>query len=430
MRRAVSLAALWLVTACGRLGFEAADGSGSSSPDATGVPDDTGVPAQLCPTQPMTAGTTVTNITDLRSAIQTATAGDTILLADGVYSTATTLTVAIPNLTIRSASNRADAAIIDGQGVASPLLYVRTAGFSIIAITLRNTGQDAINIEPLDTTTDATGTSVYDVTFTDVRGPVLRAKAYQGLATSPFPDAGEMACSRIGHTVANDCGTDGVFGVRLMGVRSWKIRENYFSGRCGTTRTRALWADYGARDISILGNVFADNGNNVLLGSAALRTYPDPLPASCPSAPTFWGGVVCNNRIAGLGVASRSGQDFEEGIALWSACDTWVMHNTVVSPGSSETFENIEYRFTDTYVHLVNNLTAVAPLQRDGGQIDPVTSHYLYASTADFVDATAGDLRLAPSATVPTGAVISQCLVDATGKARNIPAPTPGAFER
>jgi hypothetical protein len=415
MRRRVSLAAVWLVSACGRFGFDPI-GTGSNAPDATGIPDDTGVTAALCPPRAMTAGTTVTNMAELVSAIQTAAPGDTILVSDGVYSTNGTIAIATPGLTIRSASNRADAAIIDGLGAANPLFYVRTANVSFIALTLRNTGQDAIYVEPLDATTDTDGTKIYDVTFTDVRGPAVRAKSYQSLATTRFADNGAVACSRVGHTLDDDCGGDGVFGVRLMGVRNWTIRENYFSGRCTTTRTRAIWADFGARDISIVGNVFADNTNNMLLGSATLRTYPDPLPTSCSGTPTFWGGIVCNNRIPGLGVPSRSGNDFEEGIALWSACDTRVLHNTVVSPATSETFENIEYRFADTYVHLVNNLLTVNPLQRDGGLIDPASANTLYTSPADFVDAAAGDLRIATSSTLPVGAAISQCMVDASGR--------------
>jgi hypothetical protein len=423
-------AALWLAAAaCGRFGFDFVEGSGSNtmSPDATGVPDDTGIPAVACPPIAMQAGTMVSTITQLRTAIANASQNETILLADGVYNTSTTIEVNAPDVTIRSASNHADAVIIDGQGQANPIFYFRQLHTSLIAVTLRNTGQDAIVVEPFDATTVLRNANIYDVTFTDIRGPAVRAKSYQSLATTEYADYGKLQCSRIGHTLPNDCGSDGVFGVRLMGVRGWEIRNNYFAGRCAAARVRAIWADKGARDIVISDNVFSDNGNNILMGGAALRTYPDTLPAGCTGPPDAWGGLVCNNRIAGLGVPARANEDFEEGIALWTACDTYVLHNTVVSPAGTETLENIEYRFTGTYAHLLNNLLEADPVARDGGTIDIASTNVRYASTADFVNAAAGDLRLTHA--LALGAPINDCLTDAAGKPRNAGAPTPGAYE-
>jgi hypothetical protein len=430
MRRPLLLAAVWLAAACGRFGFDFVEGVGSNStsPDATGVPDDTGISSVACPSKPMVSGTMVTTASQLRAAITAASPGDTILLADGLYTTSTTINVNVPNLTIRSASNRADAAIVDGQGVADPIFYVRQANVAFISLTLRNTGSDSIVFEPLDAAGDATGALVYDVTFTDSRGPAVRAKSYMSLDTPPFADGGTFACSRVAHTVANDCGTDGVFGARLMGVRGWTIRDNYFSGQCGTARIRAIWADRGARDISILGNVFANNGNNIMLGGAVGRTYPDALPAGCTGTPEVWGGLVCNNRISAAIVPSRTMNDFEEGIALWTACDTWVLHNTIASPIGFETYENIEYRFAGSYVHLFNNVLEMAPLGRDNGMLDPTSANNVYTTLSVFVDANAGDLR--PSSSFGSGAPISQCLTDANGVARNAISPIPGAFER
>ena len=430
MRRRLLLAALWLAAACGRFGFDFVEGTGSSSTpaDATGVPDDTGISPVSCPAKDPQTGTIVSTMAQLRTAIANASQYETILLADGLYTTTTTLEITVPDLTIRSASNRADAAIIDGQGAANPILYLRNDHIALYSLTLRNTGGDAVVVEPFDGAGQAQNTEIYDVTFTDVRGPAVRAKSYQSLATTPYADYGTLACSRIGHTVANDCGPDGVFGARLMGVRGWVIDSNYFSGQCGSARVRAIWADKGARDTSIVGNVFANNGNNIIVGGAALRTYPDALPAGCTVAPDFWGGLICNNRISGLNVPARANNpDFEEGIALWTACDTWVLHNTVVSPAGTETYENIEYRFAGTYVHLLNNLLEADPVARDSGMIDPASANVRYASTATFVDAANGDLRLTQS--LALGAPIPDCFTDAAGKPRNAGGPTPGAYE-
>jgi hypothetical protein len=163
----------------------------------------------------------------------------------------------------------------------------------------------------------------------------------------------------------------------------------------------------------------------------ALRTYADPLPTGCTGTPQAWGGVICNNRIAGLGVPTNtSSADFDEGIALWSTCDTWVMHNTVVSPPGAETFENIEYRYPETFVHLLNNVISVGPLGRDGGTLAPISSTFTYQSPSEFVDAPAGDLRPSPTFASGPGSPISKCITDAAGVSRNTSAPTPGAYER
>ena len=426
MRRFLVLAAL---CACGRLGFDRVPGQGSAI-DAPRNPIDVGVPVEQCPAQPMTAGTMVTTPLELVNAINAAAPGDTILLADGVYDFNTTINIATAGLTIRSASNRADAVKIDGGSAAAPIFYVRASNTTFISLSIVNSADEGIRVEPLMTGT-AAGTQIYDVTFEDNNGVALRAKPYSTLATGPFSDNGSVACSRFLHSTPDSCAGDGTFGVRLMGTRTWTVRDNYFAGQCSPTRVRAIWSDYGARDVDIIDNVFSNNMNNIIFGNMALRTYPDPLPTGCTGTPQAWGGVICNNRIAGLGVASNSSApDFDEGIALWSTCDTWVMHNTIVSPAGAETFENLEYRYPETYVHLVNNVASVAPLGRDSATIDPASSTVTYSMASDFVDALAGDLHLSPTFSVAPGSPISKCLTDAAGVMRNAAGPTPGAYER
>ena len=132
-----------------------------------------------------------------------------------------------------------------------------------------------------------------------------------------------------------------------------------------------------------------------------------PIQSRCrpdgTGTPDAWGGLICNNQIASATVqAVSNAEDFDEGISLSNACDTWVMHNSVVSPGGAETFAEIDYRFPSGYPHLLNNLVGVAPLQRDGGNIDPASFTEVY-TVRPFRDAAGGGTcaRARPRASAP-----------------------------
>src|SRR5690606_18094434 len=200
-------------------------------------------------------------------------------------------------------------------------------------------------------------------------------------------------------------------GDRRRLVRDWVVRHNVFDRRaCATPSYRTIWFDAGSRDTVITDNLFFGSNYHVLFGgSPPSRTYADPIPATCTGTnqPDHYGGVICNNVIAAVTLPSDDTlEDFHEGIALWNACETWVLHNTIATNvDASEIWTTIEYRFDATYVHLVNNLAATLPMARENAELDPVyaASNVVYASTSEFVDLAAGNLRLSPAAMVPTG---------------------------
>jgi hypothetical protein len=374
----------------------------------------------------------VTDVVGLTQAVAMASPGDTILLAPGTYLLSATLFMSTPNVTLRSETDDPASVILDGGDVVAPV-RMQSTGVALVSLTVARSVDDGARIEPTASGT-VTDISIYDVTFLDNRNTGTRVIPYASQAAGPFADTGTIACSRFVHSTAGTCPDNGIFGVQMVGTRGWTVRDSYFAGRCSPMIARAVSVDGGSRDTTIIDNVFSNNLNNIMLGNFTLRTYPDPLPATCSGTPAFWGGLACNNRIAGLGVPSRAGAfDFDEGIALWRACDVWVMHNTITSPGATETFSEIEYRFAGSYVHLVNNLVGMAPVQRDGGGLDPASVTTVYPSTAEFVDAIGGDLRLASTTTIAPGASIASigsCATDAAGRARSTTSPMPGAYER
>src|SRR5438045_3766574 len=138
---------LLAICGCGRFGFDNVPAHGSAI-DAPRNPIDVGVPVEQCPARPMTAGTTVTTPLELVNAINAAAPGDTILLADGVYDFASTTNITTAGLTIRSASNNASAVNIDGGSAAAPIFYVRASNTTFIALTISNSGDEGIRIEP------------------------------------------------------------------------------------------------------------------------------------------------------------------------------------------------------------------------------------------------------------------------------------------
>jgi hypothetical protein len=416
---------------CGRLGFD--DITGQSGPDAGPV-------AARCPALlPDQGSTQVSDTAGLISAVAAASPGDTITLADGVYRLTEQLVLDRPDVTLRSVSGDPSSVTLDAGGTVDPAVRVAASGVRLEAMTIARSSGDGVAVEPT-ATGDLLDLRIYDVTFLDHGGPGVRARPHRSQFAGPFADDGTIACSRFLVTpegTERSCNPNG-FGIRASGARGWILRDNYFAAvLCDTVRARALWVTNGSRDITVVDNEFTNIGMNIMLGGGAEhRTYPDALPAGCTGTPEHRGGVVCNNRIAGLGVPAFTGvSDFEEGIALWGACDTWVTHNTIVSPGNERTYSEVEYRFPTAYVHLVNNLLQIEPRERDGGQLSPASQNTLYPAPTIFVDAASGDLRLAAGEDLPQGASIrapelAACATDAAGQPRDLDAPTPGAYER
>lgn len=423
----------WVVVAvveaaCGRLGFDA-QLDGSSDSDFDDAPAN--MTAEACPVLPVTGTTmTVTNVQDLRTALNTAApANSTILVADGLYTTTTSILITRGH-TVRSASGDASKVIFDGMGMADGVFRLESSGASLISLTVRNAVNDGTRVEST-VGTDITDNLIYDITFTTHPGSGIRIRSANGVLTGPFADSGEIACSRFITDPADCAGGTGSSGVSGDAARGWTIRNNVFDKRqCTVPSVRTVWFDTGSRDIDIISNLFLDTDYAIFAGGEPTqRTYADPLPIGCSGVPDFWGGLICNNVIASAAVVPEADEDFEEGIALWNACDTWAMHNTIVSPSPAETYSALEYRYAGTYVHFVNNVVGEAALEREGAIQDTTyaNSNYVYSSHSEFVGAAGADLRFA--GTPPTGAAITRCMTDAAGKARNAAAPAVGAYE-
>jgi hypothetical protein len=444
MGRSARLFVASFVSACG---FHAATapsdgmtgGDGRAPLDAVACPLDAGSATSACaplPDDPCAIGVASTD--DLVAAVAVAQPGQTITVAAGTYALMTTLVIGTPGVTLRSATGDASSVILDGGMVLGTVVTIDASNVSLVSITIAHSAGEGLEIQPT-ASAGLTGVRVYDVTFLDDAAEQIRIDASN--VGGPYADDGEIGCSRLMKTTFPAC-PSGSVGVYANAARGWLVHDNQFSNVACTGFARAMWFRGGSRDTRVIGNRLLSSNMNITLGDDPTmpdaRTYSDALPPTCSgfgsNAPQHWGGVLCNNAIAGLGVPSQaSGDTFDDGLSLWGTCEAWALHNTVVSPAGSLTYHDIEFRFAGTYVHLVNNLLEQAPASRDGGAQDAtyMTSSVTYGSTADFVDATGGDLHL--TATAPEGNGMSidglgMCGSDADGISR-LAAPRVGAYE-
>lgn len=112
---------------------------------------------------------------------------------------------------------------------------------------------------------------------------------------------------------------------------------------------------------------------------------------------------------AGL-FASSAG--FDCGICLWSACNSMVLHNTIVS--TRKNFSSIEWRFKGSQgISIYNNIATHALRQRDGASARE-ENNLTRAGRYLFVDAQNGDLHLTSrsKSAVDKGKRLPQGLVD------------------
>ena len=396
--------------------------------------------ADPCPPLPPPGGATVSvaTVAELASAVNTASAGDTILIADGTYNLdGVYLWVDTPGVTLRSASGDRDAVILDGNYLTGELIAVAASGVTIADLTLREAVWHPIHVMSTSGA-DTLDTLIYNVHIVD---PGQQAIKINPVDTAHFPDHGTIACSHIELTDAGrievwningSCYTGGVDAHR---ARDWTIRDNLIEGFWCTDGLSEhavhLWR--GCRDTVVERNVVRENARGIgfgLVSSGDARTYSDD---PCPGAAYVghYGGIIRNNVVfaASAGLFD-SVAGFDCGICLASACGARVFHNTVAStlaPSAS----SIEWRFPSTDAEITNNLATHNYWQRDGATAT-LAGNLDAQPLSLFVDGVGGDLHLAPSATMAIDQVSAPVEVtdDIDGHARPVgPSSDVGADE-
>lgn len=361
-----------------------------------------------CPPLPPPTGATVlvAGVAALEDAVNNATPGLTILIADDVYAlNGVYLRIDVPNVTLRSASGNREAVVLDGDYVTTEIVQVVASGVTIADLTLREAYDHPIHVMSTDGA-DTVDTLIYNVHIVDPGEQAIKINPYTQAGAAHFPDDGVVACSHIELTdagraqIRNDCYTGGVDAHQAWG---WVIRDNLIEGFwCPSGLSEhAVHVWVTSRDTLVERNVLRDNARGVgfgMLTEGDGRTYPDnPCPGAAGAYVDHYGGVVRNNAIfasdAGL-FASEYG--FDCGICLWQACGARVLHNTVAS--TQAPFSSIEWRFDRTDADIINNLATY--ILRDRGGTARLSGNLENQPLTLFVDGANGDLHLLPSATV------------------------------
>jgi hypothetical protein len=360
---------------------------------------------QHCPPLGPPEGRIVTVATEaeLWDAVNEGVPYTTILVADGSYQLGQNgyyLWLDTPNVTLRSQSGDREAVVLDDAYSGSEIVTVAASGVTIADLTIKRAGTHPIHVVSSDSG-DTRGTLVYNVTIVD--------PGQQGIKINPhtaqvhFPDAGEIACSRIELTavgraavvdINGSCYTGGVDGHQ---ARDWIIRDNEIDGFwCSSGLSEhAIHMWRGSRDTLVERNILRDNARGVGFGlatSGQARTYADsPCPAAGDGYVDHYGGLVRNNFVFASSTALFGSEyGFDCGICLWQACGARAVHNTVAS--TQAPFSSIEWRFENSDVDIINNL--VTHNLNDRGGTSRVEGNLEGGLLSLFVDGPGGDLHL------------------------------------
>lgn len=358
----------------------------------------------FCPALPVTGSPVhVSTVDGLQNAVNNASPGDTILIADGTYNlNGVYLRVDTPNVTLRSASGNRAAVVLDGNYLTEEIVQIVASDVTVADMTLREAHYHPIHVSTEGN--DTLNTLIYNVHIIDPRQQAIKINPG---TSGGYPDNGTVACSRIELTDAGRPHVDHestpcyTGGIDAHQARDWTIRDNQIEGFwCASGLSEHgihLWR--GCRDPIIERNVLGNNARGIGLGMATSgtgRTYPDnPCPTGSGYVDHF-GGVVRNNFVwANDSGLFSSEYGFDCGICLWNACGPWVGHNTVAS--TQAPFSGIEWRFSNTNIDLVNNL--LTHNLRDRGGTARELDNAEYQPLSLFVDGANGDLHLVSTAT-------------------------------
>lgn len=383
---------------------------------------------QFCPALPDPTGSTVfvSSVADLVNAVNNASSGQTILIADGTYNLdGEYLRIDTPNVTLRSERGNRDDVILDGNYQTTEIVQIVASNVTIADLTLRAAYDHPIHAMSSDGA-DTTNTLIYNVHIID---PGQQAIKVNPAVAGYYVDEGRIACSHIELTdagrnrIRDNCYTG---GIDVHQARDWIVQDNLIEGFwCAQGLSEhAIHFWVSSRDTLVERNVLFNNARGVGFGLAeardGVRTYPDnPCPSAGDAYVDHYGGIVRNNFVFANDSALFASEDgFDSGISLWQACGARVLHNTVASTRSP--FSSIEWRFAATNVEIINNLVTHNLMDRGGTA--SLSGNLQNQPLNLFVDGAGGDLHLVDSATAAIDQVAapSDCLDDIDGTTRPV----------
>lgn len=363
-----------------------------------------------CPSLPPPTGTVVTvdSELELRDAVNNASPGTTIMIADGTYHLGQKgyyLWINTPDVTLRSASGDRERVVLDDNYAKSEIITIAASNVTVADMTIMRAKTHPIHVVSTDDG-DTLNTLIYNVHIIDPGQQAIKINPHA--AKVHFTDNGVVACSTLELTDAGRAkvwelnGSCYTGGVDAHQSRGWEIRDNVIEGFwCPDGLSEHgvhFWT--GSRDTMVERNLLIDNARGIgfgLMENEFGRTYPDD---PCPEAGGNVGhydGVIRNNFVfASRAELFESRDHADTGIALAQACGARVQHNTVAFTGKPNPFSAIEWRFANTDAIVENNLTTHN--LKDRGGYASLSGNLDYQPLSLFVDGPNGDLHLADTA--------------------------------
>jgi hypothetical protein len=346
-----------------------------------------------CPALPPPAGLTVSVSTaaQLQAAVNNLASNTTILIADGVYDLTNTLNIrAVDNITLRGLSGDRDAVVLRGRGMSNAnfgnvphvVALYDADDVTLADLTLRDAYYHLVQVHGED---GPQRPRFYNLRLLDSGEQFIKGSTDGGQNPRRYSDGGRVECSTFEYTDRARSGYTNA--VDVLAGAGWIIRDNVFRNiraPAGELAGPAILMWRNSLDSVVERNLFVECDRAIALGLSA----PDGNTRGGNAAYDHQGGVVRNNMIYRAGAG-------DVGITANYARDFQIDHNTVILNG---TFPwTIEYRFAASTGLVRNNLADGPLLARDGAQAT-LAGNLGNAQPGWFVNAPAGDLRLAAAA--------------------------------
>ncbi|NKB71235.1 MAG: hypothetical protein GKR89_29535 [Candidatus Latescibacteria bacterium] len=379
-------------------------------------------------TEPVQAAPPIIRVTpdqadQLAALVAEAPALSTILLEDGLYQSdlesesQRRLIFRRPGVTLKSASGRAEAVVIDGQYRTGELLFVLAANVVVADLTLTRSIDHLIHVSTPGAEA-VTGVQLRNLRLIDGGEQFVKINAGgqggfvdDGLVEDCFFQLTEEGRPHI-ERQPGGCYTG---GIDAHAARGWIVRGNHFrdiycAGEGLAEHAVHFWRS--SRDTQVENNHIINCARGIGFGlddTQEARVYADdPYPGIRPIA--HFDGLIRNN------VIFAAIPWYDTGIELHYARGAQVYHNTVVSTtAASGFFSSIDYRFPPTQVRIYNNLTRRIT-RRAEGEAD-LQANLQDTPLSYFANAEEGDFHLVASANraIDQGLVVAGAGLDLDG---------------
>ena len=372
-------------------------------------------------------------LTTLRSVVQRANPGDTILLEEGTYTFAeagsgdyTGLYITKDNITIKGNTDDPSKVILDSNyanhGGQTGLITIAGANAKIVDLTVQKSIFHLIHVVAGGNSVQVHNVNLVDGGQQFLKGSPGNSKLNGGSVTcSQFVMSNEGRKNVWGYgSGSTSCYTG---GIDTHGANNWIVSDNTFDGiYCDNSSVRPA---HGKKAIdrdnqNYTGGLaeFAihmwdsDQGTKHTIERNKIINCARGIGLGLTSTSREYGGIVRNNMIFSK---FAGGGEHDVGISIAGVKNTEVYNNTIFYSHSNAYPDAIEYRFDfTTGVQVFNNLTNKNIKQRNGASAT-VSNNVINASASYFVDANSGNLHLSScniSGVTDSGAVNSHLNFD------------------